>query len=104
MKTVICWLFLFCLTPAFAQTPAILGKDWKRAIWLAPPHILLSAPVAAVTVIVPPIGKKYVCWRVRAEQADAHSGRDTSGKAAIDLYSQTALPVAVLKIYRIKVR
>lgn len=77
-------------------------KDWKRAIWRVPLHMALSAPVAASSFVIPPIGKSYVNWRIRSEKKDVASGRDTPTKASIDLYSQVALVRGVLKIYRIK--
>ena len=95
-------LLLLSAIPAQAQTP-VLGKDWKKAVWRVPLHIALSIPVAAGTLVVPPVGKAYVKWRIRAEQQDIASGSDTSGKAAIDLYSQTAIVRGVLKMYHIKV-
>jgi hypothetical protein len=80
----------------------LMFKDWKKAIWKAPLHVLLSAPVAAVSAVVPPIGKKYVKWRTRAEGDDESTGRDTPEKARIDLYTQTVLVRKVLEIYGIK--
>jgi hypothetical protein len=80
----------------------MLFRDWKKAIWKAPLHILLSAPVAAVSLIVPPLGKKYIAWRAQAEKNDEDSGRDTSEKATIDLYSQTALVKGAMRVYGIK--
>lgn len=79
----------------------MLFSDWKRALWRAPLHILLSVPVAAATVVVPPLGKKYIGWRTRAENDDNLTGRDSPEKAEIDLYTQTALVRGVLKIYHI---
>jgi hypothetical protein len=78
----------------------MLFSDWKRAILRAPLHILGSLPVAAVALIAPPVGEAYVSWRSLAEQADEAAGRDTPEKAAIDLYSQTALVKAALKVWR----
>lgn len=102
---------LFLLFPAAllkAQSPSIAcpvqQKDWKRAVWRVPLHIALSAPVAAGSLIVPPLGKKYVRWRVKAEKLDQAQGRDTCMKALVDEYSQTALVRAVLRIYKIKAR
>jgi hypothetical protein len=93
--------------PASAQTPAIcpsagLQKDWKKAVWRVPLHIALSAPVAAASLVIPPLGKKYVRSRIRAEERDAARGSDTCMKATIDLYSQTALVRAVLRMYGIR--
>jgi len=82
--------------------PSLLQKDWKKAVWRVPLHILLSAPVAAVTVVIPPLGKKYVRARIRAEQNDAARGLDTCMKATIDLYSQTALVRAILRMYGVR--
>jgi hypothetical protein len=77
-------------------------KDWKRAFWRAPMHLLFSAPIAAASLAVPPLGKKYIAWRTKAEKADEAAGRDTPEKAQVDLYSQTALVRGVLRIYGIK--
>ena len=79
----------------------MLFHDWKRAIWRAPLHVLLSVPVAAASVVVPPLGKKYISWRARAEKDDNLTGRDSPEKAAIDLYTQTFLVRGVLRIYGI---
>lgn len=81
--------------------PNGLQRDWKKAIWRVPLHITLSLPFTAATIVVPPAGKAYVRWRVRAEKKDAAKGLDTCMKATIDLYSQTALPRSILKIYGI---
>lgn len=93
-------------TPAPAPAPAVcstgLQKDWKKAIWRAPLHIALSAPVAAASLVIPPLGKKYVQVRTDAEQRDRARGTDTCMKATIDLYTQTALVRAVLRIYGIR--
>ena len=86
--------------PACAQNG--LAKDWKRAVWRVPVHIALSLPVTAATMVVPPLGKKYVGWRTRAEANHVATGHDTPQKATIDLYTQTALPRRVLKWYHIK--
>ncbi|SRR5260370_36571166 len=94
----------YAAAPAQAQSAQCsLQRDWKKAIWKVPLHIALSAPVAAASLTVPPIGKKYVRWRIRAEMHDLCANRDTKMKAEIDLYSQTALPRAVLRLYRIHV-
>lgn len=96
-------LFVFCLMPILACGQDCNNrKDWKRAIWRVPLHMALSAPVAASSFVVPPIGKGYVNWRIRSEKRDVASGRDTGTKGSIDLYSQVALVRGVLKIYRIK--
>ncbi len=58
--------------------------------------------MAAASTVVPPLGEKYVRWRVRAEQRDAARKQDTCMKATIDLYSQTALVRSVLRMYGIK--
>jgi hypothetical protein len=79
-----------------------LFPDWKRALWRAPLHILMSAPVAAASLIVPPAGKAYIAWREDAERQDFLAGRDSSEKATVDLYTQTALVRGVLKLYGIK--
>jgi len=79
-----------------------LFSDWKRALWRAPLHILMSAPVAAASLIVPPAGKAYIGWRTKAEQDDEAAKRDTPEKAQIDLYTQTALVRGALRIYGIK--
>ena len=76
-----------------------LFPDWKRALWRAPLHLLGSLPVAAVSLVVPPVGTAYIGWRTRAEQDDQAAGRDTPEKAAIDLYTQTALVRGVLKVW-----
>jgi hypothetical protein len=76
-----------------------LQKDWKKAIWRAPLHIAVSAPVAATTLVIPPLGKKYIQARTQAEQHDLKDGSDTCMKATIDLYTQTALVRAVLRMY-----
>ena len=68
----------------------------------APLHILASIPVAAVTIVAPPVGKKYVKWRTAAEADDVEDGFDTPVKAKIDLTSQTVLVKTVLKAYGIK--
>jgi hypothetical protein len=81
-----------------------LQKDWKKAIWRAPLHILVSAPVAAISFVIPPVGKAYVRVRMQAEERDRSRGTDTCMKAAIDLYSQTALVRAVLRMYGIRVQ
>ena len=78
----------------------ILFRDWKRAFWRAPLHLLGSLPVAAASLVVPPIGRAYVEWRARAEQADVDEGRDTPEKSEIDLYGQTVLVSSVLKVWR----
>jgi hypothetical protein len=74
-------------------------KDVGRAVWRAPLHILGSIPVAAVSLIIPPLGQKYVNWRIGAEQADEATGRDSPEKSQVDLYTQTALVKAVLKVW-----
>jgi hypothetical protein len=66
-------------------------------IFKAPLHFLGSIPVAAVTLVAPPVGRKYVDWRRRAEREDINDGRDTIEKAKIDLASQTIAVKAVLK-------
>jgi len=65
-------------------------------------HILGSIPVAVASLVVPPLGKKYVKWRTEAEADDEEDGRDTPEKAKIDLLTQTVLVKGVLKIYGIK--
>lgn len=108
MKTLCLSLFLLiCAVPASAQTagsfcPASLSKDWKKAVWRVPLHIALSAPVAAGTLVIPPLGKKYIRWRVKAESKDIAQHADTCIKGTIDLYSQTALVRGVLRVYGIK--
>ena len=84
------------------NAPNGLQRDWKKAVWRVPLHIALSLPATAASFVVPPIGKRYVRWRIRAETKDAQDGADTCMKATIDLYSQTALPRAVLRIYGVK--
>lgn len=81
------------------NAPNGLQKDWKKAIWRVPLHIALSLPFTAASIVVPPAGKAYVRWRIRAEKQDAARGLDTCMKATIDLYGQTALPRAILKMY-----
>jgi hypothetical protein len=109
--------FLMVAIPAIAQqtekiTPPIpkpllcqsgLQRDWKKAIWRAPLHIALSAPVAGVSLVIPPLGKKYVQARVQAEAHDLKDESDTCMKATIDLYTQTALVRAVLRMYGITI-
>lgn len=77
-----------------------LFSDWKRAVLRAPLHLALSAPVAAASLVVPPLGKAYVGWRAQAEADDEASGRDTAEKAQVDLWSQTVLVNKVLSIWR----
>lgn len=77
-------------------------RDWKKAIWRVPLHIAGSLPVAAASLIVPVAGEKYVHWRERAETEDQTAHRDTSVKSMIDLYSQTAIVRAVLRVYGIR--
>ena len=74
-------------------------KDYKRAVWRVPLHIALSLPFAALALPLPMMGRKYIAWRERSEQDDVTAGRDTPEKAAIDLYSQTALVDSVLKVW-----
>ena len=80
----------------------MLFKDWKRAALRAPLHLLMSVPFAAAALVAPPLGKRYISWRVAAEKDDEVNGRDTPEKAAIDLYTQTALVHRVLGLYGIK--
>lgn len=95
-------LLLAIAIPVRAQNG--LAPDWKRAIWRVPLHIALSLPVTAATVVVPPVGKAYVEWRERAEAGHVTQGSDTPQKATIDLYTQTALPRRILKLYHVKVQ
>lgn len=93
----------FLLFPTFVLADVCDNrKDWKRAIWRVPLHMALSAPVAASSLVIPPIGKSYVNWRVRSEKKDVAAGRDTPTKGSIDLYSQVTLVRGVLKIYGVK--
>lgn len=95
-------LVLLLLFPHLASADCNDRKDWKRAIWRVPLHFALSTPVAVSSLVVPPLGKAYVNWRVKSEKQDVLSGRDTPSKASIDLYSQVVLVKGVLKIYGIK--
>lgn len=72
-------------------------------IFKAPAHFLASLPVAAVSLVVPPVGKKYVKWRKEAEADDLEAGRDTAEKAKIDLASQTIAVKGVLRLWGIKI-
>jgi hypothetical protein len=94
-------LVLGVVLPSCAQT-AQLPSDWKKAIWRSPLHIAGSIPVAAATIAIPPIGKKYIRWRTREEAHHVITGQDTPGKSEMDLYSQTALVRRVLRLYKIK--
>jgi hypothetical protein len=67
----------------------------------APLHFLGSIPVAAVSLVAPPVGQKYVDWRIKTEQADVDGGRDTPEKAKIDLASQTVAVRGVLKLWKL---
>jgi hypothetical protein len=98
-------LFLLASSVAAGQQvcPSPLQKDWKKAVWRVPLHIALSLPVTAATVVIPPVGKKFVRWRTKAETKDVAQHLDTCMKATIDLYSQTALVRAMLKMYGITV-
>jgi hypothetical protein len=92
-------------TPPLTPPPVCqtgLQKDWKKAIWRAPLHILVSAPVAVGSLVIPSLGKAYVRARSKAEERDRARGSDTCMKAAIDLYTQTALVRATLRMYGIK--
>ncbi len=80
----------------------MIFRDWKRALWRAPLHLLGSIPVAAASLIIPPLGKSYINWRTRAEQKDVFFKRDTAEKAEVDLYTQTVLVRGILGIYGIK--
>jgi hypothetical protein len=71
-------------------------------IFKAPIHFLGSIPIAAVSLVAPPVGKKYVRWRKEAEEDDVEAGRDTPEKAKIDLTSQTIAVKGVLRIWGIK--
>lgn len=71
-------------------------------IFKAPLHLLGSIPIAAVSLVAPPVGSLYVNWRTEAEQDDIEGGRDTPEKAKIDLASQTVLVKGVLRIWGIK--
>lgn len=77
-------------------------KDWKRAIWRVPMHMLLSTPVAASSLVIPPIGRAYVNWRIRAEKNDVAMGQDSPMKASVDLYSQVTIVRGTLKLYGIQ--
>lgn len=96
------FLLLLIAIPVYGQNG--LAPDWKRAIWRVPLHIALSLPVTAATVVVPPVGKAYVEWRERAEVHHVVVGSDSPQKATIDLYTQTALPRSILKLYHVKVQ
>lgn len=98
MKQLAVWLVLTAAAAAQTIPCPAFQRDWKRAVWRTPLHIAMSVPVAAATVVVPAVGRKYVRWRIAAEHADQTEGLDTAMKAAIDLYSQTALVNAVLKL------
>lgn len=74
-------------------------KDWKRALWRAPLHLLGSLPVALIALVVPPIGAAYVKWRQSAEDADVAANRDTVEKALVDFYTQTVFVSNVLKLW-----
>jgi len=76
-----------------------LPGDWKRATYRAPLHFLLSVPVAAASLAVPQLGRVYVAWRSESEAKDQATGKDTPGKAQIDLYSQTILVHKVLGLW-----
>ena len=97
------FLFLLLLVALPVQAQNGLAKDWKKAIWRSPLHILLSAPVTVATIVVPPVGKKWIQWRTSAEASHVVEGKDTPQKATIDLYTQTALVRRVLKFYHIQV-
>jgi hypothetical protein len=81
----------------------MIFKDWKRALWRAPLHLLMGATIAPVALVMPPLGRRYVRWRTRAEQEDMQMGRDTPEKAEIDLYTQTIPVRLVLKIWGISI-
>lgn len=103
-------VFSLAASPAWAQTappagsfcPSSLSKDWKKAVWRVPFHIALSVPVAASALVIPPLGTKYIRWRIKAESQDIAQHADTCMKGTIDLYSQTALVRGALRIYGIK--
>ena len=59
--------------------------------------------MALASIVVPPLGCKYVNWRRAAEYDDILGGRDTVEKARIDLVSQTVLVKGVLGVWGIKV-
>jgi hypothetical protein len=71
-------------------------------IFKAPLHFLGSVPVAAVSLVAPPVGDLYIKWRREAEEDDVKGGRDTPEKAKIDFISQTVLVKSVLRIWGIK--
>jgi hypothetical protein len=71
-------------------------------IFKAPIHFIGSIPVAAVSLVAPPVGKRYVRWRKEAEQDDVENDRDTPEKAKIDLASQTIAVKGVLRLWGIK--
>lgn len=73
--------------------------DKKRAILRAPLHVLLSIPVAAVSIVDPDAGDDYVAWRKKAEADDFNTGRDSAKKAAVDLTTQTFLVKKVLWLW-----
>ena len=68
-------------------------------IFKAPLHFLGSVPVAAVTLVSPPLGQRYIQWRRGAERDDVTQGRDTPQKGRIDFVSQTILVKGVLKLW-----
>jgi hypothetical protein len=98
-------LIAACLSLIAVSTQAQnLPRDWKRAFWRSPLHIVASLPVAAATFVVPPVGKRYVRWRTEAEANHVLQGKDTPGKAEVDLYGQTIFVRKVLGIYHIRVQ
>ena len=103
MKKILILLFVILLLSqsAFADT-CDTRKDWKRAIWRVPMHIILSAPVAAGSLVIPPLGRAYVNWRIRSEKTDVATGKDSPMKASVDLYSQVSLVRGALKLYGIQ--
>lgn len=102
MKRFSVLILLVLLWPHGAAAQCSDKRDWKRAIWRVPLHFVLSSPVAATSFVIPPLGKKYVNWRIASEKNDVAGGRDTPMKASIDLYSQVALVKGALWVYRIK--
>lgn len=96
-------LLLLLLAPQLVLADACdVRKDWKRAIWRVPMHMALSVPVAASSLVIPPIGRAYVNWRIRAEKNDVASGKDSPMKASVDLYSQVTIVRGTLKLYGIQ--
>ena len=96
-------MVLLLLFPSMVLADACdTRKDWKRAIWRVPLHMMMSAPVAASSLVLPPIGRAYVNWRFRAEKRDVAEGKDSPMKASVDLYSQVSLVRGTLKLYGVQ--